>query len=147
MSFGDVIVHLSEGNDYLCSTVAGTTAAKRSEVKVDAGKEKLVARLRETFQSCDSALAKLDDSGLSRMVPWFGGRQVTPRAGGAGHGPGLGRPLQPAGDLSPAQRPIAPHGQAEGVAATRCLAASLPIMERLGSASTLLGLSDSVSCS
>ena len=77
MSFGDVIVHLSEGNDYLCSTVAGTTAAKRSEVKVDAGKEKLVARLRETFQSCDSALAKLDDSGLSRMVPWFGNRQVT----------------------------------------------------------------------
>jgi uncharacterized damage-inducible protein DinB len=77
MSFGDVIVHLSEGNDYLCSTVAGTTAAKRSEVKVDAGKEKLVARLRETFQSCESTLAKLDDSGLSRMVPWFGGRQVT----------------------------------------------------------------------
>ena len=77
MSFGDVIVHLSEGNDYLCSTVAGTTAAKRSEVKADAGKEKLVARLRETFQSCESTLAKLDDSGLSRMVPWFGNRQVT----------------------------------------------------------------------
>ena len=77
MSFGDVIVHLSEGNDYLCSTVAGTTAAKRSEMKADVGKEKLVARLRETFQSCESTLAKLDDSGLSRMVPWFGNRQVT----------------------------------------------------------------------
>jgi len=77
MSFGDVLVHLSEGNDFLCSAVAGTTGPKRSEIKVAAGKEKLVARLKETFQSCESALAKSDDSGLSRMVPWFGGRQVT----------------------------------------------------------------------
>ena len=77
MSFGDVIVHLSGGNDFLCSTVAGATAPKRSEIKVDAGKEKLVARLRESFQYCDSALAKTDDSKLSGMVPWFGGRQVT----------------------------------------------------------------------
>src|SRR3954447_3918734 len=77
MSFGDILVHLSEGNDFLCSAVAGTTAPKRSEIKVAAGKEKLVARLKETFQSCESALAKGDDSGLSRMVPWFGGRQVT----------------------------------------------------------------------
>jgi uncharacterized damage-inducible protein DinB len=77
MSFGDVLVHLSEGNDFLCSAVSGTAAPKRTEVKVDAGKEKLVARLRESFQFCESALAKGDDSGLSRMVPWFGGRQVT----------------------------------------------------------------------
>jgi hypothetical protein len=77
MSFGDVIVHLSEGNDFLCSAVAGSTAPKRTEIKVDAGKEKLVSRLRETFQYCDSALAKADDSKLTGMVPWFGGRQVT----------------------------------------------------------------------
>ena len=77
MSFGDVIVHLSEGNDFLCSTVAGTPAPKRSEIKVEAGKEKLVERLRETFQYCDSALAKADDSKLTGMVPWFGDRQVT----------------------------------------------------------------------
>ncbi|HKP48949.1 MAG TPA: DinB family protein, partial [Gemmatimonadales bacterium] len=48
MSFGDILVHLAEGNDFLCSAVAGTTAPKRSEVKVEAGKEKLIARLRET---------------------------------------------------------------------------------------------------
>jgi hypothetical protein len=77
MSFGDVIVHLSGGNDYLCSNIAGTTAPKRPEIKVDAGKERLVERLRETFQFCESALAKTDDSKLTGMVPWFGGRQVT----------------------------------------------------------------------
>jgi hypothetical protein len=37
----------------------------------------LVARLRETFQYCESALAKADDSNLTGMVPWFGDRQVT----------------------------------------------------------------------
>lgn len=77
MSFGDVLVHLSEGNDYLCSTIAGTTAPKRSEVKVEAGKEKLIARLRESFQYCETALAKVDDSKLSRQVPWFGDRQIS----------------------------------------------------------------------
>src|SRR6187200_122795 len=77
MSFGDILVHLAEGNDFLCSAVAGTTAPKRSEVKVEAGKDKLTARLRETFQYCETALAQADDSKLSGMVPWFGGRQVT----------------------------------------------------------------------
>ena len=76
MSFGDVLVHLSQGNDFLCSTIAGTEAPKRSEVKVAAGKQKLVARLKETFQFCDSALAKVDDSKLSQQVNFFG-RQIS----------------------------------------------------------------------
>src|SRR4051794_27725776 len=42
MSFGDILVHLSGGNDFLCSTIAGTAAPKRSEIKVTAGKEKLI---------------------------------------------------------------------------------------------------------
>jgi DinB superfamily len=77
MSFGDILVHLSGGNDYLCSTIAGTAAPKRPEIKVAAGKEKLIARLRESFEYCETTLAKVDDSQLSRQVPWFGNRQVT----------------------------------------------------------------------
>jgi uncharacterized damage-inducible protein DinB len=77
MSFGDILVHLSGGNDFLCSAIAGTTAPKRSEIKVAAGKEKLIARLRESFQYCETSLAQVDDSKLSRQVPWFGNRQVT----------------------------------------------------------------------
>jgi DinB superfamily len=77
MSFGDVIAHLDGGNDFLCSAVAGSPSPKRDELKASAGKEKLVARLRETFQYCDSALAKADDSKLTGMVPWFGNRQIT----------------------------------------------------------------------
>jgi hypothetical protein len=77
MSFGDVIAHLSGGNYFLCSSIAGVDAPKRSELKGGAPKEKLVAALRESFQFCESALAKVNDSGLSRNVPFFGNREVS----------------------------------------------------------------------
>jgi hypothetical protein len=77
MSFGDVIAHLSGGNDFLCSRIGGVTAPKRSEIKGGAPKDKLVSRLRESFQFCDDALAKVDDSGLGQKVPFFGGREIS----------------------------------------------------------------------
>jgi hypothetical protein len=77
MSFADVIGHLSGGNDYFCSTLAGVAAPKRAELAKDAGKDKLVARLKETFQFCDTALAKLDDSKLDAKVPFFGQPEIS----------------------------------------------------------------------
>lgn len=77
MSFGDVIAHLAGGNDFLCSSISGVTAPKRSEIKGGAPKAKLVSGLRESFQFCESALAKVNDSGLSQKVPFFGGREVS----------------------------------------------------------------------
>lgn len=80
MSFGDVIAHMAAGNDALCSSIGGVAAPKRADVGAGASKEKLVARLRETFQFCESALAKVSDSNLGGKVPYFGDREV-PRAG------------------------------------------------------------------
>jgi uncharacterized damage-inducible protein DinB len=77
MSVGKIIVHLSGGNDYLCSKISGVDAPKRSEVTEGTSKEKLVARLRETFQFCESALAKVNDSDLTAKVPFFGEQEVT----------------------------------------------------------------------
>ena len=77
MSFGDVIAHLSGGNAFLCSSIAGGEAPKRAEITGKAPKAQLVSRLKESFQFCDSALAKVDDSGLSDKVPFFGGREVS----------------------------------------------------------------------
>ena len=77
MSFGDVIGHLAGGNDYFCSTLAGIAAPKRPELGKEAGKDKLVARLKETFQFCDTALAKLDDSKLDAKVPFFGQKEIS----------------------------------------------------------------------
>jgi hypothetical protein len=77
MSFGDVIAHMSAGNDALCSSIGGLAAPKRSDVGAGAPKEKLVARLRETFQFCESALAGVNDSRLGGKVPYFGEREIS----------------------------------------------------------------------
>jgi uncharacterized damage-inducible protein DinB len=77
MSFGEVIAHLVEGNDFLCSRIGGVEPPKRAELAKGAPKEKLVGRLRETFEFCESALGKVDDSKLDGKVPYFGDRDVT----------------------------------------------------------------------
>ena len=46
MSFGDVVVHLAEGNDDLCSAITGVAAPQRSKVAATEAKDKLVARLK-----------------------------------------------------------------------------------------------------
>lgn len=77
MTVAAIAVHLAEGNDELCSTVGGTTAPQRAKVGADATKEQLMARLRETFDYCNTALAGLTDATLTDSVPFFGGRKVT----------------------------------------------------------------------
>jgi len=77
MSVGEIVAHLAGGNDFLCSTIGGVPAPKRSELAAGASKETLVARLRETFQFCESALAKVNDADLGTKVPYFGNREVS----------------------------------------------------------------------
>jgi tRNA A-37 threonylcarbamoyl transferase component Bud32 len=77
MSVGDIIVHLSQGNDYLCGSIGGVKAPTRDKVAADAGKAALIARLRETFAFCDQALAPLTDANLSEQLPFFGGRKMS----------------------------------------------------------------------
>jgi hypothetical protein len=72
MSFGEIVEHLSGGNDALCGQIAGVKPPTRTEVKVTAGKDALVARLKETFAFCKDALAKLDDSKLAEKMVVFG---------------------------------------------------------------------------
>jgi len=74
MSVAAIAVHLIEGNDYFCSTIGGTPAPKRDSVTAASSREALVARLRETFDFCQTALAKLDDSKLAEELPFFGGK-------------------------------------------------------------------------
>jgi uncharacterized damage-inducible protein DinB len=73
----EVALHLAQGNDYFCSAISGVAAPKRDSIAATAPKDQLVARLKETFSFCDSALAKLDDSGLGDELPFFGGRKVS----------------------------------------------------------------------
>ena len=80
MSFGDIVVHLSQGNDYLCGSIGGVKAPTRTKVDAGDAKPALVARLKETFAFCDQALAPLTDANLAEQLPFFGGRKMS-RAG------------------------------------------------------------------
>jgi DinB superfamily len=77
MSFGDIMAHLAGGNDYLCGAISGMKAPARAKVPGTAGKDALVARLKETFEFCDKALAGLNDSKLSEKLPMFGNQTMT----------------------------------------------------------------------
>ena len=77
MSFADIVVHLARGNDYLCGAIGGVKAPSRSNVAATESKDALVARLKETFQFCDQALATLDDSKLGDQLPMFGGKTMS----------------------------------------------------------------------
>ncbi len=78
MSFAQIQVHLAnEGNDQLCSKTAGVPAPQRSAVDSTMTKDQLVARLRETFQFCEQAFAKLDDSKLNEPIQLFGPNPFT----------------------------------------------------------------------
>jgi uncharacterized damage-inducible protein DinB len=77
MTFGDVVAHLVEGNDYLCGAIGGAKAPDRGKLGGADSKEKLVASLRASFEFCDQAAARLADRQLGDSVPFFGGRKVT----------------------------------------------------------------------
>jgi len=73
MSFAQIQAHLSsEGNDGLCAKVGGVPLPQRTPVDTTAGKDQLIARLKETFQFCETAFAKLDDSKLGEPLQLFG---------------------------------------------------------------------------
>lgn len=77
MSVADIIVHLSQGNDYLCGSIGGVKAPTRTKVAATDSRDALLARLRETFAFCDQALTPLSDANLSEQLPFFGGRKLT----------------------------------------------------------------------
>lgn len=77
MSFGQIMTHLAQGNDFLCGTIGGMKAPTRTKVAPTDSKDVLVARLKETFAFCDQALANLDDSKLAEQLPMFGGRMMS----------------------------------------------------------------------
>jgi len=78
MTFGHLVMHLQGSNFFLCSAIAGTKPPARAKVSDTDGKDKLVAALKSSFDYCNDALAKIDDSKLGESVPFFRGSQ--PRA-------------------------------------------------------------------
>jgi hypothetical protein len=81
MSFGKLVMHIAESNDFLCARIADAEPQK-VELKETDGKDKLVSALKKSFDYCGGVLAKVDDSKLGSEVKLFGGR-TAPKAAAA----------------------------------------------------------------
>jgi len=79
VTFGQLVVHIIESNNFLCSKIGDIAAPKIPEPNESDSKEKLSGALRASFDFCNAAVAKLDDSKLGDEVELHGGRRG-PRA-------------------------------------------------------------------
>jgi hypothetical protein len=79
MSFSHLVVHIIGSNNSGCAKAADIAEPKVEEVKETDAKDKLLAAATASFDFCDDALGKMDDSKLADSVVLFGGRQF-PRA-------------------------------------------------------------------
>lgn len=77
MTFGHLVAHIAESNEFLCSKISGMTPPAKLNLTDADSKDKLVLGLKDSFSFCSTALQKVDDSGLGQTMPFFGGRTVT----------------------------------------------------------------------
>jgi len=76
MTFGHLVLHIVESNNYLCSKIGDLPEVKAAvPLKESDGKDKLVEALKASFDFCSTALNKVDDSKLADEVELFGGRK------------------------------------------------------------------------
>ena len=76
ITFGHLVLHIIESNNYLCSHIGDLPEVKPpAPLKESDGKDKLVAALQASFDFCNTALGKVDDSKLGDEVELFGGRK------------------------------------------------------------------------
>jgi uncharacterized damage-inducible protein DinB len=79
MSFAHLVLHMTESNYVLCAKASDMPQPKHDELKDTDGKDKLLAALKSSFDFCNTALGKVDDSKLGDTIEAWGGRKE-PRA-------------------------------------------------------------------
>lgn len=77
MTFGHLVLHVAGSNDFMCGSISGIKPPERAKLQDTDAKDVLVARIKDSFAFCTTALASVEDSQMGGMVPFFGGRQVT----------------------------------------------------------------------
>lgn len=75
MSFGTLVGHIVESNNFLCSKISGT-AAPSDKVAESDPKDKLVDAMKKSFDYCNTAMANVKDAQLSDPVELWGGRKA-----------------------------------------------------------------------
>lgn len=76
MTVGHTMEHIAQVNNYVCSTVGGTTPPQMEKV-AETDKDKLVEGLKASMDFCRKAFSGLTDAKLTESVPGFGGRSTT----------------------------------------------------------------------
>jgi hypothetical protein len=71
MTFGEVVLHVAQDNDEACGPIGNTKAPERAKLAPTDDKDKLIARLRDSFAFCQQSAAHLDDSDLGGSVSAF----------------------------------------------------------------------------
>jgi hypothetical protein len=77
ITFGHMVIHMAGSNNVLCAAISGTAAPAQEKLDEADPKDKLVTALKNSFDFCTQALAKVDDSNLGEQVKFFGGRTVS----------------------------------------------------------------------
>ena len=77
MTFGHLTLHITDANYLFCSKIGGVAAPELPKISDTDPKDKLVARLKASFDFCSTALAKMDDSNLGETLTLFGERKAT----------------------------------------------------------------------
>jgi hypothetical protein len=79
MSFANLVLHMTESNNYLCAKAGDVAEPKAQELKETDGKDKLVAALRASFDFCNTSMRKVTDATLGDTIEVWGYRKA-PRA-------------------------------------------------------------------
>jgi DinB superfamily len=78
MTFGQLTLHVADGNYIYCSRIGGVPEPQRATLSDTDPKEKLVERLKASFDFCTAAFAKLEDFNMSETLTF--GPTKTPRS-------------------------------------------------------------------
>ena len=77
MTFGHLTLHIVEAKYLFCSKIGGVAAPELPKLSDTDTKDKLVERMKASFDFCSTALAKLDDSNLGETLTLSGERKVS----------------------------------------------------------------------
>jgi uncharacterized damage-inducible protein DinB len=76
ITFAHLVMHIAQSNNALCAAIAGEQSREMKLSETDS-KDVLTKALKDSFTSCEQALAKADDSTLSQPATLFGGHAST----------------------------------------------------------------------
>src|SRR5215813_3638425 len=76
-TFAHLTIHIAESNYLFCSKISGVAAPEGPKLAETDSKDKLVAAVKNSFEFCSTALAKVDDSHLAEQIPFFGGQNAS----------------------------------------------------------------------